>query len=156
MQAHLPVPMSMTMARAALDRALSDGGLTIESHRAYGDGVSFLMRVGPRGSAALSKEVLVRLLPPRNVGQTVVVPLRWEATGPTGRMFPAFDADLGLTAAGGASSLLSIVGRYEPPFGLFGVQLDHALKTRAAQRTAETLLHEVVEKLRGIAASPAD
>jgi hypothetical protein len=146
-EAHRPLPTPWADARVALDRALADGGLIQESRRAYDDGVSFLMRVGPRGSAGLSKQVLVRLLPARDVAQTVVVPLRWEATGPAGRLFPTLDANLGLTAAGDSSSLLSIIGRYEPPLGPLGSSLDHALMTRAARRTAETLLAEIARKL---------
>jgi hypothetical protein len=149
-EAHRAVPMALPSARQALDHALSDGGLIQESHRAVEEGASFLMRVGPRGSGALSKEVLVRVLPSREVGRTVVVPLRWEATGATGQLFPALDANLGLTAAGDSSSLLSIVGCYEPPLGRLGPPIDQALMTRAVRRTLETLLDEVIEKLRAL------
>lgn len=147
-EAHRPVPMPVDRARAALDRALADGGLVGESRRAYGEGMAYLMRVGPRPRSAVSKQVLVTLLPSRAVGCTIVVPMRWEATGPTGRLFPAFDANLGLTEAGSDTSLLSIIGRYAPPLGPLGPPLDQAVMSRAARRTAETLLGEIVDKLR--------
>lgn len=149
-EAHHPLPMPVSRARKALDRALADGGLVGESRRAYGEGMAYLMRVGPRPRSAVSKQVLVTLLPSRLVGSTVVVPMRWEATGPTGRLFPTLDANMGLTEAEDDSSLLSIIGRYAPPLGRLGLTLDQAVLSRAASRTAETLLSEIVAKLRRI------
>ncbi|HET7309695.1 MAG TPA: hypothetical protein VFJ17_00055 [Mycobacteriales bacterium] len=151
LEAHRPVPLPHDSARAALHQALSDGGLVEESRRAFADGADFLMRVGPSGgSAPSSKEVLVRWLPAREVGTTLVVPLRWEPTGPTASLFPTLDAKLGLTPAGEMSSLLSIVGEYVPPLGPLGSAIDHALMTRAARRTASALLDEVVRKIRSL------
>ena len=147
-ETHGVVPLPLTTARAALDRALADGGLVEESRRAYAEGVAFLMRVGPRGAHGPAKQVLVQVLPSREVGSTVVVPLRWQATGSTGRLFPALDANLGLTEAGETATLLSIVGRYAPPLGRLGPVLDRAVMARAANGTAEALVREVVAKLR--------
>lgn len=152
-EAHCAVPLSLARARAALDRALADGGLVAESSRAYEDGICYYMRVGPRGAGGLSKEVRVLVLPSRQVGENVVVPLRWEATGQTGRLCPSFDANLSLTS-GAAATTLSIVGRYDPPLGLVGRGLDRALLSRGAQMTADSLLAEIKTRLQQLDDSP--
>jgi hypothetical protein len=94
-KADLTVGMPLSAAKEALEQALADGGLVAESRRAVADGLVFVMSVGPRGSQVLAREVVVRLLAGHDVDQRFLVPLRWEATGPGGRMFPALDADLG-------------------------------------------------------------
>jgi hypothetical protein len=152
-EAHVVLPMPVEAARSALDGALSDGGLVAESQRAYEEGLGFFMRVGPRGANGLTKEVLVKLLPRRDVGSTTVVPMRWEATGSTGRLFPSLDANLGLTAAGDCTTVVSIQGRYEPPFGAVGATLDRAVMSRTATATAEALVREVVARLRAMGAA---
>ena len=85
----------------------------------------------------------MHLLEPRVSGNTVVVPLRWEATGASGRLFPALDANVGLTPASDDSTLLSIVGRYEPPLGALGERLDHAVLARVAGATARSLMQRL-------------
>jgi hypothetical protein len=150
-EAHLPVPMPLATAQDALGRALADGGLITESQHAYDEGLTYLMSVGPR-VRGLHKRVLVRLLPARLIGSTTVVPLRWEATGATGRLFPSLDANLGLTAAGDLTTVISLHGRYEPPLGAVGASLDRTLLSGTATATAEALLRQVVDRLRAIAA----
>jgi hypothetical protein len=143
-QAHVALPLSLRAARDGLDDVLHADGLGHQSSGAYADGLALLLRVGPRGAAStLSKQVLVHLLDPRPVGNSVVVPLRWEATGPSGRLFPALDANLGLTPAADDSTLLSIVGRYEPPFGGIGERLDHAVLAKVAEATARSLVQRM-------------
>jgi len=66
---------------------------------------------------------------------TVVLPLRWEATGAAGRLFPVLDADLVLTGDGGERSTLALTGAYRPPLGGVGAVLDRALLNRAAAAT---------------------
>lgn len=152
-EAHLPLPIPLSAARAALDRALADGGLVAESQSAYDEGLGYLMRVGPRPGRGLRKQVLVKLLPARVVGETTVVPLRWEATGATGRLFPSLDANLGLTAAGDTTTVISLHGRYAPPLGAVGATIDRALLSGTATATAEALLRQVAERLRGLTAA---
>jgi hypothetical protein len=86
-EAHSPLPLPFNTARAALDAALADGGLIEESKRAADEGASFLMRVGPGGSRGFAKQVLVEVLPFGCAGRKVVVPLRWQPTGTSGRLF---------------------------------------------------------------------
>jgi hypothetical protein len=47
----------------------------------------------------------------------MVLPLRWEATGVTGRLFPVLDADLTITPAGAGQTLITLNGAYRPPLG---------------------------------------
>lgn len=50
-------------------------------------------------------------------GEAAVLVLRWQATGPGGKLFPALDADIWLTPAGEYSARLSLAGAYRPPPG---------------------------------------
>ena len=112
--------MPLAVAIKALDRAVADSGLVAESRRAVDEGLVFLMPVGPRGSHGPSKDVLVRFLPARPVGGRYVLPLRWEVTGSTGRLFPTLDGNLELVAEGEAVSRLSIVASLRPAVGQVG------------------------------------
>jgi len=145
--------MPLSTAREALDRALADGGLVAESYRAASDGLAFVMPVGP-GGLGPSRDVLVRVLPSRQVGQATVVPLRWEAIGPAAEAFPTLDANLTLTAHG-ADTKLSIIGSYRPPFGLLGTVLDRTVMSKVAVATVRALVCEVAAHLREIADPPA-
>ena len=140
-EAHVALPTSLAEARSALSQSLHSRELDTHSTDAYADGLDVLLRVGPRGSASgLSKEVRVHLLDERQSGHTYVYPLRWEATGTSGRLFPTLDANLGLTPSGDDSTVLSIVGRYEPPLGGLGRRLDDAVLTRVADATVRSML----------------
>jgi len=58
--------------------------------------------------------------------------LRWESTGPGGRLFPALDADITLTLAGEHATLLLLAGSCRPTLGSLGAGLDRAILHRAA------------------------
>ncbi len=140
------VPLGLAEARAALDRAVADDGLTTESERAHAEGLDFLMRVGPRGEHHVGKQVLVHVLPSRLVAGVVIVPLRWVATGPTGRLFPTLEANLTLSAAGNDTTQLSILGSYTPPLGWAG-PLDRSILSAVATSSVRALLREVADRL---------
>lgn len=146
-ESEVSVVLPFQVAKEALDHALADGGLVAESRRAVDDGLVFLMPVGPRGSHGPAREVVVRLLAGRPVGDSFVVPLRWEARGPTGRLFPALDANLELTATDPDASRLSIIGRYEPPLGRLGATIDRAGMSKVVSATMTALLGEVATRL---------
>jgi hypothetical protein len=146
--------MSVGEAQAALSDALRSRELEAHSDHAYCDGLEVLIRVGPRGSASgLSKQVCVQLLDAGESGDTAVYPLRWQATGASGRLFPALDANLGLTPAGTDASLLSIVGRYEPPLGALGKRLDHAVLAHVADATVHSLLRRLAAMMTAYSAA---
>jgi hypothetical protein len=152
-QAERALELPFDVATEALNLALADGGLVSESRRAVSEGMEFVMAVGPRNGHFPAKEVTVRMLPGRRSGPRFVVPLRWETAGHAGRLFPSLDADLELSAGEEAStSLLSIIGRYEPPFGALGQTIDRAVMSRVASATMNTMLREVATHLERLAA----
>jgi hypothetical protein len=147
-EAELPIALTFEVAKRALGRALADGGLVTESRRAVEDGLVFVMPVGPRGARRPSTQVTVKLLPSRPVGESLVVPLRWEVTGPAGALFPALDANLELGAINPLMSRLLVIGRYEPPLGRLGATIDRAGMSKVASATMTALLRELETQLR--------
>lgn len=120
-------------------------GLLAEASRgAYADGLERLIRVGPFGAAAgVSKLVRVRLLEPTRRDERMALPLRWEATGPFGRLFPVLDADLTLQPLDESACLLSLSGAYRPPLAAVGARLDGLVLHRAASATVRALLKAI-------------
>jgi hypothetical protein len=101
-------------ARSRLRRLAADGVLLGAAEYAY--------RVAITGLAeeAGAATVLSRLagVEPVDVVETpdrARLPLRWEAIGPDGTLFPALDADLTLTPAGDQTTVLALAGVYRLP-----------------------------------------
>lgn len=101
-------------------------------------------RVGPGGG--LAKAVRVTTGEPRFHGDTVVVPVRWEATGPTG-LFPRLDADLELSTLGPSRCRLGLTGRYVVPFGSLGKAADRLMLHRVAEGTFRRFLTGLASRL---------
>ncbi|HTW05984.1 MAG TPA: hypothetical protein VME46_00635 [Acidimicrobiales bacterium] len=154
--AELVLPLPMGVAREALARAAHDGGLVSASRRAVGDGLQFVMPVGPWGEHGPAKAVHVRLLPGRTVGDKFVMGMRWEVPGPSGKMFPSLDADMALSSSGAGQTLLSVAACYEPPLHRLGKTLDRALMSKVAARTMEALLTDVASRLHALAAAESE
>ena len=95
----------------------------------------------------MSKLVEVHFLEVVTRGESAVLALRWEATGPGGRLFPALDADIWLASAGERSARLSLAGVYRPPFAALGAGLDRAVFHRVADATVRSLLARVADVL---------
>ena len=115
---------------------------------AYEGGLAGVLRVGPFGGMrGLSKLVRVCFAEPVRRGATITVPLRWEATGAAGELFPVLDADLILARYGEGRSLLTLTGSYRPPFGRAGAALDGAVMHRLATATIRSLLEGVSSAL---------
>ncbi len=132
------------MATARLIRLINWGALHGVSETAYEGGLQALVRVGPfGGTPGLSKLVRVRVLDPVRRDATMTVPLRWEATGPAGELFPVLDADLILVREGDDRSRLRLIGSYRPPLGRAGAALDKAIMSRVAAATIRSLLDKV-------------
>ena len=116
--AEVLLDLGFRAAEARLANVARGGLLTPVSEAAYGDGLTGLARVGPLGEVqGVSKLVEVHVLDMVTRGESAVLALRWEATGPGGRLFPALDADIWLTPAGERSARLSLAGVYRPPLG---------------------------------------
>ena len=135
-------------ARARLVNLAHGGWLAAASDGAYADGLAGLIRVGPFGAVpGASKLVSVRLLEPVLRGEVMVLALRWEATGVTGRLFPVLDADLTMTPAGAGQTMLTLDGAYRPPLGAIGAGLDQVVLRRAAAATIGSLLTRIADAL---------
>jgi hypothetical protein len=144
------VRLTMTFARARARLAvLCDAGwLSGPSELAYAEGLAGLIRVGPFGAVlGASKLVRVQLLEPVPRDDTVVLPLRWEASGAAGRLFPVLDANLVLTPSGEEAATLALTGAYRPPLGSLGEALDRALLNRAAAATVRSLLVRLADSM---------
>jgi hypothetical protein len=145
----MPLELSFPVARARLSALTGGGWLGHRSAEAYAAGLAGLVRVGPFGAVlGASKLVRVSLLDPVPRDDQMIIPLRWEATGPAGRLFPVLDANLVLTPGPDADHcVLALVGAYRPPLGAAGAALDRVLLNRAASATIRSLLTSVGESL---------
>src|SRR4051794_12705733 len=138
-EAHATLPMAGDVARVAGERALGGHALQRHSADAVAEGLDLVLSVGPR-SGRLAKEVLAHTLDTRKVGNTFVIPLRWEATGATARLYPALDANIGITPVDPLTCVLTVIGTYTPPLGVVGTTLDRAAMSRVASATIEAFL----------------
>lgn len=97
------------------------------------------------GVAGLTKQVAVQALDPVYGPQRVLIAIRWVATGISGDLFPALDANLELRATGADTTEVVLVGSYQPPFGRAGVVLDQLVMHRMAERSLRSFLDQLVE-----------
>jgi hypothetical protein len=126
------------------------------SRAAYADGLAGQIRVGPLGGVpGMSKLVQVSLLDPVRRDDNVLVPMRWEATGLMGRLFPVLDANLMLGEDDHGRGVLRIAGVYRPPLGGLGDELDHIVLRRVASATIRSLLQRIAALLADRADEPA-
>jgi hypothetical protein len=126
------------------------------SRDAYADGLAGQIRVGPLGGLpGMSKLVQVSLLDPVRRDDNVLVPMRWEATGLMGRMFPVLDANLMLGEDDQGRGVLRIAGVYRPPLGGLGEELDQIVLRRVASATIRSLLRRIAALLADRADEPA-
>lgn len=151
------LPVSFPAARAGLAALTRGGWLRELSGRAYAEGLGGVARVGPFGDLlGVSKLVRVSLLEPVPRENTVVLPLRWEATGTMGRLFPVLDANLVLVPDGDASARLTFNGAYRPPLAALGAGIDRMVLHRVATATIRSLLRQVAETIMaGVETPPA-
>jgi hypothetical protein len=131
-------------ARARLTSLIRGDWLDSVSQNAYAEGLSGQLRVGPFGPVpGMSKLVEVRLLEPVPRDDVVVLPLRWEATGRMGRLFPVLDANLALSEAAGGRAVLRFAGVYRPPLAALGGELDQIALHRVTTATVKSLLTRI-------------
>jgi len=140
------VAVRLEVAAARLTHFVNRGALRSASETAYLGGQVAGLRVGPFGGVrGLSKLVRVQFTEPVQRADLVTMPLRWEATGTTGELFPVLDADLTLTGDGGGQTRIRLDGSYRPPFGRAGAALDRAVLGRLAAGTIESLVESVAD-----------
>jgi hypothetical protein len=136
-------------AAARLIELLEGDRLGQASNEAYElGGTAIFLRVGPMGDrAGLSKRVRVQMLPPHTTETGMRLSFRWMATGISGHLFPALDADLDLVPSAAQTSTLILNARYQPPLGALGEEIDRVLLGRAAELTLAALLHRLAVSL---------
>jgi hypothetical protein len=139
--------MPFPAARARLASLARAGWLDTASGQAYAEGHVATIRVGPFGQAlGASKLVRVRFAEPAAHDHIAVLPLRWEATGPAGRLFPVLDADITLMPAGEQTRLV-LAGSYRPPLDGAGATLDKIVLHHVATATISSLLRQTAHAL---------
>jgi len=137
--------VSFAVAREKLAQLAESRVLIGASHDAYNHEGAHL-RVGVAG---LSKLVRVQVRELAQTDTSAGLAIRWEATGPGGRLFPVLDADIRLAPAGERVALLTIAGSYRPPLGPFGEALDRTIMHRVATATISRFLAQVAAQIGG-------
>jgi hypothetical protein len=142
--------VSFAVAASRLARLAGAGWLREVSETVYQGGVEYLMRVGlASATPGLSRLVRLRFTEPIHQDGVMTIGLRWEATGVTGSLFPALDADIRISAAAGESVTVTLTGSYRPPFGPLGAELDRLLLRAVATATIRILLARIAATLEG-------
>lgn len=135
------IETTFDVAAARLTTLIGRGSFTGACDAAYEGALTAVLRIGPFGPRwGFSKLVRVCLLEPVQRGTTLTVPVRWEATGAAGELFPVLDADLVLARDGRDRTHLALTGSYRPPFGRAGAVIDRAIMHHLATATIGSLL----------------
>jgi hypothetical protein len=113
---------------------------------AYEEGEQLSLRViSSIGPIRVGKRVWAELDAMVVKPDRVTQPLRWRASGATG-LFPAMVAELEFTPMGTSMTSISFMGRYVPPLGPLGREVDRMLLHRLAEASVRALLSRVVER----------
>jgi hypothetical protein len=121
----------------------ADAWLTPLAVRAGAEGETLRIRVGPAGDIPLlSRTTRVRVGRPEARGETLIVPMTWQADS-LSAAFPVLHADLEVVPLGESVTQLTLMGRYDPPLGALGQRLDRLLLHRIAQASVRTFLEGV-------------
>ncbi|MEX2238573.1 MAG: hypothetical protein WEB00_13675 [Dehalococcoidia bacterium] len=110
--------------------------------QAYELGEAMRTRVSVANGFKLSKELEVRLGPPVEVVDGVVLPIHVRATGPAS-LFPRLEADIELTGLGPELTQLSLRGSYKPPMAFVGEAIDRLLLHRVAEAAVKALVEQL-------------
>ena len=147
-ECHVTLPLPFERVEAETLRALRGPGLQHRSARAVGAGLQLMFVRPTLLPHRLAKLVRATIDEPYVADRTTVLPMRWEAVGPTARFYPALEARIGLTPVEELTTVLSLLGSYRPPMGRLGAGLDRAALSRVATATIDTFVHELAAKLR--------
>ncbi len=142
---HLPLLVSAEVAQARLVDMAVGGALGSAARTAYEGAIEQFFKVGPFGRApGPAKLVRALFLPPAYRDGTVVIGMRWEATGPSGGLFPVLDANISVApAADAGTAMLILEGSYRPPLGALGAGLDRVVLNKVATATVRAMLGDV-------------
>jgi Rrf2 family protein len=133
---------------AEVVRRLDAGGNWLAPHleAARADGEELVVRVGPGGPGWFAKTVSVHLGDALAGDGVTVIPLTWEATGPSG-LFPRLEGQLRVREVDAERTEVNFTGRYRPPLGRAGQALDDVVLARVARATIRSLLRRVAGAL---------
>lgn len=98
------------------------------------------------GSASVAKAVRMQVGDPVRADKESIVPIVWEATGPTA-LFPTMTGKLILAAVGPDLTQLAFRGDYDPPLGAIGRVLDKVLMHRLAESSVKGFVDRVADAL---------
>ena len=112
-----------------------------------------LARVGP--APALTRQVEVQFGTMATHSRSAVLPLRWQAAGTGGGLFPALDADITVAPYGESRTLIALAGVYRAPLGPVGAALDRVVLRRVAVATVRRFVCRVEEAVADPAAATA-
>ena len=148
--------MGLGAAQARLANLLHRGAIVTSSADCYEQGMTGLARmIPPRSVPGVFKlvdaqfgELVIR-------ADSVRLPLRWNAAGPEGGLFPALDADLELTALSEDATMLRLAGAYRAPLGTAGAALDRAVLQQVATATIHAFIRRVADDIVHPARAPA-
>lgn len=136
---------------AVRDELLASGAtwLADDAVAAYADGEQLALTVRSAvGPVKLSKRVWAELADPSSRTDRVIQRLRWRAAGATG-LFPTMEADLEFSPMGDERTSISFMGRYDPPLGLLGREVDRMLLHRLAEASVRSLLVRIAQRVGG-------
>jgi hypothetical protein len=134
---------------AVRDELLASGGgwLADDAIAAYAEGERLGLTVRSTvGPVKFSKRVWAELTDPAPRADRVIQRLRWRAAGATG-LFPTMEADLEFSPMGEWRTSISFMGRYDPPLGAFGREIDRMLLHRLAEASVRFLLTRIAQRV---------
>ena len=137
---YIDAPFDIVGPRLA---AGADGWLTAVAARAGVRGETRYVRIGPAGDMPLlSVTTRVTVGAATLRGDTVVIPMAWQADGASAA-FPVLWADLEVAPVGECETQLTLTGRYDPPLGSVGRGLDRLVLHRIVQASVRSFLEGV-------------
>jgi hypothetical protein len=150
------LPLSFPVAQARLLRLARNGLLTVASGEAFVAGRGDRLGFGPFGEVPRATALVrVQFAEPTPHADLLVLPLRWEAMEPAGRLFPVLDADITLVPVGGPPAMVAtsvaesdqtrliVAGSYRPPTDGLGAMVSTGDIQHVAATTVCTLVHKI-------------
>lgn len=140
--------VQVELAATLIAERLQSGGAWLIPHldAARDEGEALLVRIGPAASSWLAKTVAVHLGEAVANDGALVIPITWEATGPSG-LFPRLVGTLRLVGLDPDRTEVTMHGHYRPPLGRAGHALDDVVLTRVARATVRSLLRRLANAL---------
>lgn len=133
----VPAPYSVVAAALTED---AHSVLAASAVAAYREGEHMSVRLMPwRAHPAISAPVDIDVGTPYQRADGLVLPIHWWASRARS-LFPRLEADLVAAPLGQAATIVSLMGRYDPPLAAVGRGLDRILLHRVAESSVRSLL----------------